>query len=80
MMFLNGSANRDDRRFPEGDSFDIGRPIGPHLGFGYGIHYCLGAALPHSSADLGPRPRMGRPAVYSTNVPTVVGRIEVMRL
>jgi len=45
MMFLNGSANRDDRRFPDGDSFDICRPIGAHLGFGYGIHYCLGAAL-----------------------------------
>jgi cytochrome P450 len=45
MMFLTGSANRDDRRFPDGDRFDIRRQVGSHLGFGYGIHFCLGAAL-----------------------------------
>ena len=45
MVVLNGSANRDDRRFPEGDRFDIHRHIGHHLSFGYGIHFCLGAAL-----------------------------------
>ena len=45
MVVLNGSANRDDRRFPEGDRFDIHRQIGHHLSFGYGIHFCLGAAL-----------------------------------
>ena len=45
MMLLNGSANRDDRQFPDGDTFDIHREIGHHLSFGYGIHFCLGAAL-----------------------------------
>ncbi len=45
MMLLVASANRDDRRFPDGDRFDIHRDIGAHVGFGYGIHYCLGAAL-----------------------------------
>ncbi len=45
MMFLIGSANRDDRRHAEGDRFDIHREIGPHLTFGFGIHFCLGAAL-----------------------------------
>jgi cytochrome P450 len=45
MMFLVGSANRDDRRFPDGDRFDIHRKIGQHLTFGYGTHFCLGAAL-----------------------------------
>ncbi len=45
MMFLPSSANRDDRRFPDGDSFDIHRTIGQGLTFGYGIHLCLGAAL-----------------------------------
>ena len=45
MVFLVGSANRDDRRFPHGDSFDIHRQATRHLTFGNGIHLCLGAAL-----------------------------------
>ncbi len=45
MMFLVAAANRDDRRFPEGDRFDIHRDPRGHLTFGFGIHFCLGAAL-----------------------------------
>ncbi len=46
MMLLTGSANRDHRAFPpDGDVFDIHRSFGHHLSFGYGIHFCLGAAL-----------------------------------
>ncbi len=45
MVLLNGSANRDERHFPDADRFDIHRENGRHLSFGYGIHLCLGAAL-----------------------------------
>jgi cytochrome P450 len=45
MLFLVGSANRDDRRYPDGDTFDIHRAVGQHLTFGFGAHFCLGAAL-----------------------------------
>jgi cytochrome P450 len=45
MLLLTASGNRDDRKFPDGDRFDIRRSIDHHLAFGYGIHFCLGAAL-----------------------------------
>jgi cytochrome P450 len=51
MLLIVGSANRDPRQFPpDGDVFDIHRKTSAHLGFGIGIHYCLGASLARMEA------------------------------
>lgn len=45
VMLLFASANRDERRWPEADRYDVQRDTRGHFGFGHGIHLCLGAAL-----------------------------------
>jgi cytochrome P450 len=45
VLSLVASANRDESKFIDGDSFNIHRPRHPHLTFGYGFHNCLGNAL-----------------------------------
>ena len=69
---LNGSANRDPREFDDPDRFDVRRVIKRHITFGYGAHFCLGAALarlegrialashPRALSDLGDRRRRAR--------------------
>jgi cytochrome P450 len=51
MLLLNGSANRDERRYPDGDTFDIHRKAA-HLSFGHGLHFCLGSALARMQAKV----------------------------
>jgi cytochrome P450 len=43
-VFL-GSANRDERQFPDPDRLDVGRAASGFPGFGFGKHFCLGASL-----------------------------------
>ncbi len=45
VVVLFASANRDERKWEQADSFDVTRNTSGHLGFGYGVHLCAGASL-----------------------------------
>jgi cytochrome P450 len=47
-----GSANRDPQHFRDADRFDIARDPNPHIAFGQGVHFCLGAALSRLEARI----------------------------
>ena len=52
VVLIPGAANRDERQFPDPDRFDVTRPRGRHLGFGEGVHGCLGAPLARLEARI----------------------------
>jgi cytochrome P450 len=45
VLLLTGAAGRDERQYPDADRFDIHREFTQHVSFGYGVHFCIGAAL-----------------------------------
>ena len=49
--FMN-SANRDPEAFDDPERFDIGRAQNPHMTFGHGIHFCLGAPLARLESEI----------------------------
>ncbi|NQZ98839.1 MAG: cytochrome P450 [Myxococcales bacterium] len=52
LALLIGSANRDERAFPDADRFDVTRESGAHPAFGQGVHFCLGASLARLEAQV----------------------------
>jgi cytochrome P450 len=52
VLALVGSANRDPRVFPDPDRFDVTRDPNPHLAFGHGVHFCIGAPLSRLEAKI----------------------------
>ncbi len=52
VMLLMASANRDPAQFADPERLDIGRNPNPHLAFGHGIHFCLGAPLARLEVEI----------------------------
>jgi cytochrome P450 len=76
-MLLIGSGNRDPDQFSDPDRFDVGRTPNNHLGFGFGIHHCLGAPLARMETEVALTSLVRRapdlalavdPLTYKTNV------------
>jgi cytochrome P450 len=61
VLLLFGSANRDDRAFPDAEVFDLGRSSEPHVALGRGIHFCLGASLARMEARIALDALLGSP-------------------
>lgn len=52
VLAMIGAANRDPRKFADPSQFMITRDPNPHIAFGHGIHFCLGAALSRLEANI----------------------------
>jgi cytochrome P450 len=53
VVLLTGAADRDERKFPDPDRFDVHRQFDHHVALGFGIHFCLGAALARMEGRIG---------------------------
>jgi cytochrome P450 len=81
VLLINGSASRDERAYDEPDRFDITRDQGQNIGFGYGIHSCLGAALARMESRIAlelmrermPRFEIDRDGLRRVNMTNVAG-------
>jgi len=60
VLVLYGSANRDEHKFPEPERFDTMRNTEGHIGFGFGVHFCLGAELARLEAKVALAALLGR--------------------
>ena len=76
VMLLMASANRDPAQFADPDRLDIARNPNPHLAFGHGIHFCLGAPLARLEVEIGltemtkryPHIELASPAKYEPRI------------
>jgi cytochrome P450 len=81
VLLMNGSASRDERAYDDPDRFDIDREQGQNIGFGYGVHSCLGAALARMESrialelmrDRMPRYEIDRAGLKRVNMTNVAG-------
>jgi cytochrome P450 len=60
LVMMYGSANRDPRVFDDPERFDLARSHNPHVAFGFGTHFCLGAHLARTELDISLRVLLSR--------------------
>jgi hypothetical protein len=71
VFLLLAAANRDPRRIADPERFDVGRDPNPHLSFGFGAHFCLGASLARLEARVAWEEILARLADFRVAGPTV---------
>jgi cytochrome P450 len=71
VILLTGAANHDERAFPDAEYFDIHRGIERHVGFGFGIHLCIGAALARLETRIAFEELLARYPNYEVRQPMV---------
>jgi cytochrome P450 len=71
VLLLFGSANRDDRKISDPERLDVLRDANPHLAFGFGAHFCLGANLARLEAKVAFEELLGRLPDYRMTEPRV---------
>jgi cytochrome P450 len=71
VILLTGAANHDERAFPDPEYFDIHREIERHVGFGFGIHLCIGAALARLETRIAFEELLARYPNYEVRQPMV---------
>jgi cytochrome P450 len=67
VALVTGSAGRDERKYHDPDRFDIHRRTDLHVSFGYGIHFCLGAALARMEARIALEELLARFPVWAVD-------------
>jgi len=72
VMLIYGSANRDERQFPDPDTFDVTRTDRAHIGFGHGIHTCVGMHLAKMEMEAVLRALIKRVERLDVGEPTIV--------
>ena len=72
VLLLTASAGRDERAFPDPDRFDIHRRFDAHLSFGYGVHFCLGAALARMEGRIALEETLARYPTWSVDIDAAV--------
>jgi cytochrome P450 len=71
VILLTGAANHDERAFADPEYFDIHREIERHVGFGFGIHLCIGAALARLETRIAFEELLARYPNYEVRQPMV---------